>query len=704
MDDYRNIKIENDDRDEWADEFFSNVLSGNGRGRTRAGIYGQFDVIDKMSKGIDPDAEDTARDSDPREHRADRFDETPEKAPDDKPSEDKSSAGDRMPGKTANAATAPTEDPDDDKTADGSGVSDILIPAALFADNKSAAQDKHEEANGLSGSADTDGLSDPSDAHGNDAGDTDDRDRNTGAAVITSAGIFAETIKQSGKQPGAADDADNDRTGGTDDATVDGPHRDDTPKVDKTSVDGIFKTALSGGGSHDGSDENEGVKSANETVGIENAPEEAPKNEMKSGDRDGDDTGNEAEKGSKLFIAVAVIGIILLLVLAAICGFFLGKIVGNASAGVQLNSVDFTYENVDERQIAKLQTIYRFICDNYYDEVDADELLEGAVRGMADALGDPYGSYYRPGKMSDFTDFLDGRYNGIGIEIKRGEDSILVTDVNEDSPASRAGFMIGDEIVEVNGTAVKSIGNADLKSIFSSVGIEFTCRLKNGEGEREIRCTPEAITKKTVRMVRMDDGIVYVRIEQFITGTADEFRNALKEAAGEEVSGFIIDLRDNPGGFVNEAVMISDIILPEGTVAFAKQRDGKTVRSYDSDANHIDAPVVLLVNGRTASSSELLTGAFRDFDAGEIVGTKTYGKALAQITHEFDYDGSGIVLSAYRYYTPSGECIDGAGIEPTVEIVLPSQYEGIDVGSIPGDEDLQLLKAVEIIMSRYPEE
>lgn len=173
----------------------------------------------------------------------------------------------------------------------------------------------------------------------------------------------------------------------------------------------------------------------------------------------------------------------------------------------------------------------------------------------------------------------------------------------------------------------------------------------------------------------LDNYIKYVKIDRFSEGSSEAFRNEMTKLSETATDGIIIDLRGNPGGYADEAIAIADIILPKGTTATAIDRDGNTVRTAESDENEINVPVVLLVNGNTASAAELLTGAFRDFKKGDIIGTKTYGKALAQIRITFESDNSGIVLSTYKYLTPSGECIDGVGITPTIEVEDDSETE-----------------------------
>lgn len=198
----------------------------------------------------------------------------------------------------------------------------------------------------------------------------------------------------------------------------------------------------------------------------------------------------------------------------------------------------------------------------------------------------------------------------------------------------------------------------------------------------------EGNVKASVSYNEVENSVYCIKIDQFIDGTANEFKTAVTEIAQKGCKGIIIDLRNNPGGYADESVAVADIILPSGVVALAKDKTGKTVDTYKSDKNEISVPVCLLVNENTASAAELVTGAFRDMNKGEIIGTHTYGKALAQITADFENDGSGIVLSAYTYCTPSGECIDGVGIEPSIVV---SNEEG-------SEEDLQLARALEEIL------
>ena len=421
-------------------------------------------------------------------------------------------------------------------------------------------------------------------------------------------------------------------------------------------------------------------------------PETEPDNEPET-DADAD------KKRRRITIAIIAILLAVLLFLVGLCGYYIGRISSRVSTKKAATgySVDFTEQGLDDEQTAKLQSVYRFIIDNYYTDVDPNELIEGAVRGMAESINDPYGSYYRPGKMSDYTDFIDGSYNGIGMTVKTVDGSIIVTEVAEDSPASRAGIVPGDVVKAVNGKSAEGVPLSELREELSKTGAEIVLTLENGGATRDVRCTVEKIIKKTVSTRDLGGGLKYIRITQFIGGTAEEFRKALLEITEDGADGLIIDLRGNPGGYVSEAAEISDILLPEGTVAVSKRRDGTVVSTLTSDANGVKVPMVMLVNGGTASASELLAGAFRDFKAGTIVGSHTYGKALAQINLTFESDGSGIVLSTHRYFTPSGECIDGVGIEPDVTVLPAEEYKNTDPDNIPEGEDAVLNMAIEIL-------
>ncbi len=396
-----------------------------------------------------------------------------------------------------------------------------------------------------------------------------------------------------------------------------------------------------------------------------------------------------------LFIAFAVV-----IVITVFATFFVAKKMFVKNVGVKGGStVSFADESLDPQKTAKLQYIIDFIKQNYYKDFDMDELVEGAIEGMVDALEDPYGGYYPPDTMDSYTSFIEGSYTGVGIKAVACDSGMKVAEIIADTPAAEAGFVAGDIITHINGQEVKKLSSEQINSMLGVAGKEIKLKGIRADGVTafDIGLTVKTVVTATVHYKELDNNVKYIYISQFTPGTAEKFKEAVEKAASESCRGIIIDLRGNPGGYEHEASAVADMILPEGTIATSRDRDDKILRTVTSDKNEITAPVVLLVNQDSASAAELVAGAFRDFKKGEIVGVHTYGKALAQINKDFEADGSGIVLTTSRYFTPSGECIDGVGIAPTVQVELPEEFKKTKPSDIPFESDTQLAKAIEII-------
>jgi len=379
--------------------------------------------------------------------------------------------------------------------------------------------------------------------------------------------------------------------------------------------------------------------------------------------------------------------------------FFTAKILFQRGNSVgDSDSVSFADETLDEKKVAKFQDIIEFIKENYYKDYDMNELIEGAIEGLVESLDDPYGSYYSPGNMDSYTSFIEGTYTGVGFKSAACEEGMKVTEVFKDSPAEKAGIVSGDIVTAIDGVKIAELSSEEISAKLGVQGTEIKLGIKVEDGSyKEITVAVDVIKLSSVHFKELENDIKYIYISQFIDGTADEFKAALEKAAKDSCRGIVIDLRNNPGGYEKEASAVADMLLPKGTIATSRDRDGKVLKTVTSDKNEVEVPIVIIVNQNTASAAELLTGAFRDFEKGEIVGVKTYGKALAQINHVYEFDGSGIVLTTSRYYTPSGECIDGVGIEPTIKVELAEDHKNTSPLSIPAESDTQLSKAVEIL-------
>lgn len=351
---------------------------------------------------------------------------------------------------------------------------------------------------------------------------------------------------------------------------------------------------------------------------------------------------------------------------------------------------------LDTMKVAKFQAVLDYINENYYTDYDINDLIEGAIKGVVDELGDPYSTYYSPTEMNDHLSFLEGTYSGIGMSIERKDNGYLIVDVTAESPAEKAGVKPGDIMTAINGESAIAMDGAKFNSLFETDGNELNITFLLADGTTVDRKIKVAVIKKqTVITKKLEGDLVYIRITQFVPGTADSFKFALEKVSSDsKCKGIVLDLRNNPGGYADEASKIADYILPEGVIATSQNRKGETIHTIKSDANCISLPISVLINENTASASELLAGAIRDNESGKLVGIKSYGKALAQTMEKYS-DGSGISLSSSRYFTPSGECIDGVGITPDVIIDLDAKYKNIDVDKIPTGFDIQLYTAME---------
>lgn len=348
----------------------------------------------------------------------------------------------------------------------------------------------------------------------------------------------------------------------------------------------------------------------------------------------------------------------------------------------------------------KLKIIENLIDENYVDDVDQKELEEYIYAGYIAGLGDKYSTYMTPEQFAVFKESLSGAYSGIGIQITLSNDNKMeVTEVYGGSPAESAGILSGDIIFSVNDIEIKDQDSylAAVEYIKNSTS-PFTLKGEHQSGaEYETEISAEDIDLPSVCSSLLEGDIGYIRITEFDGNTADQFDEAL--ASLGDISSLIIDLRNNPGGYLTTVNKIADRILPEGTITYMEYKDGEK-KYYDSDESCLDIPIVVLVNSNSASASEVLTGAIKDYGVGTIVGTTTYGKGVVQESYSLS-DGSCVKLTVAKYYTPNGVCINGTGIEPDIEVFAPESFKLPSVtdskASADPANDPQLKKAIEIL-------
>ena len=350
------------------------------------------------------------------------------------------------------------------------------------------------------------------------------------------------------------------------------------------------------------------------------------------------------------------------------------------------------------KSILKIHRVLTLMDNEFYFDFDKDKLIDYALTGMVIAADDPYSGYYSEEKFGNYLNNTENGYIGVGIVVGVSENNeyLEVISTMKDSPGEAAGLESGDLIIEAGGRKIFAEDMNYLVDLLrgkdEDVGDSVSLMIKRGDEIFNISLEKDKIDKDTVKGEILEDEIGYISIsgfdrkkDEYSPDTYDEFKAEVEKIKGKNIDKLIIDLRDNPGGDLEVVSKIADYILPEGIITYTEDKHGKRNTIY-SDKEYLDMDMVVLVNGGSASASEVLTGAMKDYDAAYIVGTTTYGKGIVQTVYSFE-DGSGISLTTSKYFTPAGICIHETGIEPTC-VVEPSEDT---------DVDAQLEKAIEIL-------
>lgn len=370
-------------------------------------------------------------------------------------------------------------------------------------------------------------------------------------------------------------------------------------------------------------------------------------------------------------------------------------------------SLSFEKSNVTRSSVQKFNEARSILQKSFYEEIDTNKLLEGAISGMADSLKDPYTVYYNKDQMKAFTDMqrhTEDEYVGVGLPIMLDKNGIItVLEPFDDSPAKAAGIRQGDKILKIDGKDITGLRDEALVASMikgqENTETVLTILRQSENSTFDVRVVRKKI--KAIRNIRsemLENNIAYIKLKMFDENISENFISQLNKLVEQGAKSVIIDVRDNPGGLYNEVVSMADRILPKGTIVYTEDRQGKK-NFQKSDATELNLPTAVLTNGNSASASEILAGAIKDFKKGTLIGTKTFGKGLVQTTYSFD-DGTGLKVTIARYFTPSGVCIHGEGIKPDIEIKLPDKYKDTPVSAIPREDDLQLQKAVQVLQDR----
>ena len=351
--------------------------------------------------------------------------------------------------------------------------------------------------------------------------------------------------------------------------------------------------------------------------------------------------------------------------------------------------------------LARLFCAMNFIEDHYVNSVDYTKMIDGAIGGMVHSLGDPHSIYLDQRLYSQIKSDTSGSFGGIGVYMGFKNNGVQIISVMPDSPGEKVGLQTGDEIIAVDGTPVNEIAADEVALKIrgeSGTNVDLLIR-REGQEDKIYTVTRDIIKVKTVADKMLNDKIGYIRISAFSENTGEEFKTAMKNLETHNMKGFVLDLRQNPGGVITSCVEIAKEIVPKGPIVSVVQRDGSK-EVYTSDLEQTKYPIVVLLDGNSASASELLAGALQDTKAAKIVGTKSYGKGSVQTVMPMFHE-DGLKLTIAKYYTPNNRSIDGVGIEPdiVVEATKPLQRAlNIETENTNITEDAQLNKAVEVLI------
>ncbi len=400
-------------------------------------------------------------------------------------------------------------------------------------------------------------------------------------------------------------------------------------------------------------------------------------------------------RDKKGFYQGALVGalVVLLLVGLVSCGARMstGRNSGSTGSGSSVSSG----EVLDEEELSKLAKMRTIIGNSYLYDVDEEDLVEGVYAGYVAGLDEPYSVYYDEEATKSLMDDTSGEYEGIGAVLSQDVTTGVITalTVYPDSPAEKGGLRDGDIIYKVGDMEVTG---EDLSEVVTYIkgekGTEVELTVYRGEDYEELTLTivRDTVQAITVSYEMKEDGVGYLALSEFDTVSYEQYKEALDALEAEGMQGLIVDLRNNPGGNLSTVCEIVDLMIPKGLIVYTEDKYGNR-QEYSSDGrNEFTKPLVVLVNGNSASASEIYAGAIQDYGTGKIVGTQTYGKGVVQQLFDLG-DGTSVKLTVSQYFTPNGRNIQDIGITPDVEVEYEADEEDPDADN-QLDEAISVLK------------
>ena len=388
-------------------------------------------------------------------------------------------------------------------------------------------------------------------------------------------------------------------------------------------------------------------------------------------------------KDKKGFLQGALCGALAILLVAGLISCGMG------TYGIRLGGQKHSGE-IDN----KISGLRELIDARYLGEVDDSELEEGLYKGLISGLEDPYSVYYDEEETKKLVEATEGEYDGIGAVLTQNMDTGIVTlvQIYEGSPAMEAGLKDDDILYKVGDMEVTGM---DLTEVVSHIkgekGTEVSLTVLRGENNEEVTVTAvrNTIQAQTIEYEMRDDKIGYIEVSEFDLVTYAQYEDALTDLEGEGMKGLIVDLRNNPGGNLKTVCDMLDLMLPEGLIVYTEDKEGNREEMESDEERQFHLPMVVLMNGNSASASEIYAGAIQDYGIGKIVGTQSYGKGVVQQIFDLK-DGTCVKLTIAEYFTPKGRNINGTGITPDVEVEYEKNEEDPEA-------DNQLDKAVEVL-------
>lgn len=384
-----------------------------------------------------------------------------------------------------------------------------------------------------------------------------------------------------------------------------------------------------------------------------------------------------------------------------------GIAIGVASTLVVTGTVFASYQKMlfpkgnalsDVKTVQKLNYLEELIDEEYLDEKDESSLREGLYAGLLAGLKDPYSTYYTAEQYKELNTSNEGSYVGIGAVLQKDDaGGAKIIQLYEGGPGEQAGLKKGDVIKAVDGTDVTDKETSDIASMVRDSekdSVMLTIQRENEEKTRDVKVEIRDVEIQTVSHEMLSEDTGYIRISEFSEVTSDQYKKAFADLKDQGMKKLVVDLRDNPGGLLTAVCGVLRQILPEGLIVYTEDKNGKREEETCDGKNKLDMPLAVLVNGNSASASEIFAGAVKDYGIGTIVGTTTYGKGVVQTIHSLT-DGSAVKITIAKYFTPKGNDINKKGINPDVEAELSGDIT--DWTELTHKEDTQLQTALKEI-------